>query len=260
MSVSKIETVNMKIHLLSDLHIEICGFYSIEDTGADVIVLAGDIHTGINGISWAIEEARRLKTPIIYVAGNHEYYKNEYYSTLQNMRSKAFNSDLVHFLENDEIEIDGVRFLGTTLWTDYQVSDETQELCMLMSGNLINDHRLIRMNDELFSTKHALKLHQESLKWLYKNIVSPFSGPTVVITHHGPSKHSAHPDYGLNVLSGAFISNLDTLVREVDLWLYGHTHSSIDTKIGNCRLVSNQRGYPREDMPGGFDRSKVIEV
>lgn len=250
----------MKIHLLSDLHIEICGFYSIEDTGADVIVLAGDIHTDINGISWAIEEAKRLKTPIIYVAGNHEYYNHEYYSTLQNMRSEAFSSDLVHFLENDEIVIDGVRFLGTTLWTDYQVSDETQELCMQMCNHLINDHRLIRMKDELFSTKHALKLHQESLKWLYKQIVTPHSGQTVVITHHGPSKHSAHPDYGLNILSGAFISELDNLVKEADLWLYGHTHSSIDTKIGYCRLASNQRGYPREQIPGGFDTTKIIEI
>lgn len=250
----------MKIHLLSDLHIEICGFYSIEDTGADVIVLAGDIHSGAKGIEWAITEANRLKTPIIYVAGNHEYYKREYHQTLSMMRNAAAGNELVHFLEEDEVVINGVKFLGVTLWTDYQVSDETQELCMLMCGNLINDHRLIRMKDELFSTKHALKLHKESLKWLYKQIVTPHSGQTVVITHHGPSKHSAHPEYGMNVLSGAFISDLDNLVKEADLWLYGHTHSSIDTKIGTCRLVSNQRGYPREEIPGSFDRSKVIEI
>lgn len=250
----------MKIHLLSDLHIEICGFYSIEDTEADVIVLAGDIHTGACGIEWAIEEAERLKTQIVYVAGNHEYYKHEYHQTLNDMRIAAAGSELVHFLENDEVIIEGVRFLGTTLWTDYQISDQTQELCMLMCGNLINDHRLIRFKDALFSTKHALKLHQESLKWLYKQIVRPHSGQTVVITHHGPSKLSAHPNYGLNVLSGAFISDLDDLVKEADLWLFGHTHSSVDTKIGTCRLVSNQRGYPREEIPGGFGKCKVIEI
>lgn len=250
----------MKIHLLSDLHIEICGLYSIEDTDADVIVLAGDIHTGTCGIEWAIEEAERLKTPIIYVAGNHEYYKHEYHQTLNDMRIAAAGSELVHFLENDEVNIGGVRFLGTTLWTDYQISNETQEFCMQMCENLINDHRLIRFKDELFSTKHALQLHNESLRWLYKEIAVPYSGQTVVITHHGPSKHSAHPDYGLNVLSGAFISDLDNLVKEADLWLYGHTHSSVDVKIGASRLVSNQRGYPRELIPGGFDKTKVIEI
>lgn len=250
----------MKIHLLSDLHIEICGFYSIEDTEADIIVLAGDIHTGKSGVEWAIEEAERLKTPIIYVAGNHEYYKREYHQTLNEMRIAAARSESVHFLEKDEFVIGDVRFLGTTLWTDYQVSDESQDLCMLMCGNLINDHRLIQFNDALFSTEHALKLHQESLQWLYKQIVAPHSGQTVVITHHGPSKHAAHPDYGLNVLSGAFISDLDNLVKEADLWLCGHTHSSVDVKIGTCRLVSNQRGYPREEIPGGFDRRKVIEI
>lgn len=60
--------------------------------------------------------------------------------------------------------------------------------------------------------------------------------------------------------AGAFISNFDNLLKESDLWLYGHTHCSIDTKIGTCRLVSKQCGYPREDMPDGFDISKVIEV
>lgn len=250
----------MRIHLLSDLHIEISCFYSIEDTGADVIVLAGDIHSGKSGIEWAIEESERLKTPIIYVAGNHEYYKREYHQTQTDMRNAAARSKSVHFLEKDEIVIGDVRFLGTTLWTDYQVSDESQDLCMLMCGNLINDHRLIKFNDALFSAEHALKLHQESMQWLYKQIVVPHSSQTVVITHHGPSKLSAHPNYGLNILSGAFISDLDDLVKKVDLWLYGHTHTSIDTKIGTCRLVSNQRGYPREDIPGGFDKCKVIEI
>jgi len=250
----------MKVHLLSDLHIEIHGFYSIENTGSDVIVLAGDIHAGSNGVEWAISEAERLNTPIIYVAGNHEYYKREYHQTLEEMRSTAAKSQLVHFLENDEIVISGVRFLGTTLWTNYLVSDETQEFSMQMCESDINGHRLIRFNDALFSTARAFQLHQKALKWLSEKLALSYSGKTVVITHHGPSRKSAHPEFGITVISGSFYSDLDELVEKADLWLYGHTHSSIDTKVGNCRLVSNQRGYPREVVPEGFDKLKVIEL
>lgn len=250
----------MKIHLLSDLHLEIHGFYSIEETGSDVIVLAGDIGTGTGGLEWAIVEAERLKTPIIYIAGNHEYYKREYHDTLQQMRLAATQCELIHFLESDEVVINGVRFLGTTLWTDYQVSNESQALSMLMCNNLINDHRLIRFDEEGFTTEHALKLHQGSVSWLNEKLAMPHTDKTVVITHHGPSKFSAHPEYGFDVLSGAFISDLDALIKHADAWFYGHTHSSIDINVGNCRLVSNQRGYPRESIPGGFDKFKLIEI
>lgn len=250
----------MKIHLLSDLHIEIQGFHSIEQTDADLIVLAGDIHTGVEGLNWSNTESERLNTPIIYVAGNHEFYKRDYWQTLREMRRVAAESNLVYFLEQDEIVINDVRFLGTTFWTDYNASEETQEHCMMMCNNLINDHRLINFNGERFTPKYALKLHQNSLKWLYKKLVTPYPGKTVVVTHHGPSKICAHPGYANNVLSGAFYSDLDSIVELSDLWLYGHTHSSIDVQIGNCRLVSNQRGYPREEIPGTFNQWKVIEL
>lgn len=251
----------MKILLYSDLHMEMDGFMIIGETDADVIVLAGDINVGTRGLRWATEEAEDTGKPVIYVAGNHEYYRKEYFTLQAELREMAAQHENVYFLEEDEVVIDGVRFLGATLWTDYKATTEfSQEANMGIAGVSLNDHRLIRYGDEQFTPEHALALNQNSVAWLTEKLDTPFEGKTVVVTHHGPSLKSAHPTYGLNQLSTAFISNLDDLVEKADVWCFGHTHSGIDTKVGKCRLVSNQRGYPMERLPVPFNRQFTVTV
>lgn len=251
----------MKILLYSDLHMEMGEFIGIDYAEADVVVLAGDINIGTKGLWWAVKKAKELDKPFIYVAGNHEYYRKEYFTLQAELREMAAQHENVYFLEEDEVVIDGVRFLGATLWTDYKATTEfSQEANMGIAGVSLNDHRLIRYGDERFTPEHALALNQQSVAWLTEKLDTPFEGKTVVVTHHGPSLKSAHPTYGLNQLSTAFISNLDDLVEKADVWCFGHTHSGVDTQVGKCRLVSNQRGYPMERLPVPFDRQFTVTV
>jgi predicted phosphodiesterase len=105
-----------------------------------------------------------------------------------------------------------------------------------------------------------LILHNETVEWLKQKLDAPFDGKTVVVTHHGPSLKCAHPQFGNNTIGSCFISDLDYLVKKADVWCFGHTHASLDTRVGKCRLVSNQRGYSREVIPGGFRQDWFINI
>jgi len=265
----------MKIQFMSDIHLELRRGM-VYETGAidnkkfngmipqassDVVILAGDIHVGHHGVEWAIEEAESLRKPIIYVAGNHEFYHREYNSNLKNMRSAAKKSDLVYFLERDEVMLNDVRFLGTTFWTSYALPKIDMRVALHECEQCLNDHRLIRFTPEKrFLTKYAQKLHMESVNWLIKKFKEKtLAKKTVVITHHGPSTTCQHKEFKVSPISAAFHSDRDELLKYADLWVYGHTHSNLDTEINGCRLVSNQAGYPKEDVPD-FNAVKIIEI
>ena len=250
----------MKLHLLSDLHNEFLRSKSvppIAETDAGVIVLAGDIDTGLRGLEWAADEAERLGKPVIYVSGNHEYYRYDISLTAA-MRAFAAQHELLHFLENDELVIDGVRFLGCTLWTDYRaVGDPAEAMPVVMQR--LNDHHLISNGERLFLPEDALALHQESRAWLAARLAQPFDGKTVVVTHHAPSLLCKHPRFPMDEFGTAFLSDLPELLAQADLWCFGHTHANLDTQVGRCRLVSNQRGYENEEM-WGYEAGRVLEI
>lgn len=253
----------MNIQPLSDLHLEmIKNTFSIPASDADVIVLAGDIHQGIRGVEWAAGEARRLQKPIVYVPGNHEHYRQEYHANMAAMRAEAAKSSLIHFLEKDEIVINGVRFLGVALWTDYMATGVDQQAQNMKAALEMSDHQLIRYETGRFEPEHALSLHIDAVEWLEKKLNEPFDGRTVVVTHHGPSLECIHLDHGYDSIPSCFYSDLDRLVKKADIWLYGHTHSNLDTHIGKCRLVSNQKGYPGEKMPAEntFQPDRVVSI
>lgn len=266
----------MKIHILSDVHNEFLSDVviqphgSVDDntwksfipkTDADLIVLAGDINIGVKGVEWAINESKRLNLPIIYVSGNHEYYNQEYYSTLKQMRDTCQGTN-VYFLENDEVQIEDVRILGCTLWTDYDVIPKVEPYqSMNECEYALNDHRVIRIEGAgYFSPALAKKTHTESVEWISNKLTEKTDARvTLVVTHHGPSILCQHKSYPVSAISGAFYSDLNELVSKADCWVYGHTHSNLDVMIGNCRLVTNQPGYPSENVVD-FDSMKVIEI
>lgn len=124
----------------------------------------------------------------------------------------------------------------------------------------LNDHILIRKGDKRFSPDDALSLHLEAKAWLTTKLDENFDGKTVVVTHHAPSLVAQHLDYDYSPMSAGFLSEMDDLVSKADLWIYGHSHSNIDTMIGKCRLVSNQTGYQYEDIPVPFNPDWVIDL
>jgi predicted phosphodiesterase len=249
----------MKIHVLSDLHTEFEGF-TIPKTDADVLVLAGDIGAKLSGLTQALTSCQ---IPVVYVAGNHEYYGTAIPKLTDELRAAALNSH-VHFLENDLLILDDVRFLGCTLWTDFAVLGlENRALAMWQAEQQMADYRLIRRSPDFSRLRpvDTASLHFESLNWLKKQLELPFEGRTVVVTHHAPSAKSFNPKYNTDFVSAAFASNLEGLMDrfEIDVWIHGHTHHCVDFVQNNTRILSNQRGYPDERL-AGFNPSLVIEI
>jgi len=238
----------MKIQIASDLHLDLLPRLDgtpptiIERTDADVLILAGDIHDGCEGIDRF--QAWTADTDIIYVAGNHEYYGHVYRSKQAQIRARA-NDVGIHFLEGSSVVLKGVRFLGATLWTDYRLFEPrySQPLAMHEAKEKLNDHRLIRMERGAFSPTDALAIHAQSRQWLKVELSKPFDGKTVVVTHHGPDPNSVHEKFKDDLLSAAFVNDLGDLLQGADLWVHGHVHDSFDYQIGRCRVIANPAGY-----------------
>ena len=235
----------MKIQLASDLHLE---FFQRDFPGerlikpaddADILVLAGDIAKGTQ----AIDLFRDWPVPVLYLAGNHEFYGQSLETTRDALRAAAQGTS-IRFLDNDTAEFGGMRFLGCTLWTDYRLNQErTQQQAMEHAERQLNDHRLIRTQQGLFTAAMALAEHRRSRCWLARELARPCDGKSVVITHHAPHPLSVHPRFAGDPVNGAFVSDLSELLSHAQLWLHGHVHDSFDYIASGCRVVANPLGY-----------------
>lgn len=250
----------MKLHILSDLHLEF-GAFTMPSVDADVLILAGDTNLGAAGIQEYAGLARRKR--ILYVAGNHEYYRYTFPGLNELLFDVATECGIA-FMDNRVLEIDGVRFLGCTLWTDFEVLGAAQkDIAAVFAAQGMSDYQLIlRSNDGgRLRPEDTIEAHHKSAAFLRDTLRQPFDGPTVVITHHAPSMRSIPPQFVNDMLNCAFVSNMEALIEETQpaLWIHGHTHHCVDYQIGKTRVYANQRGYPKEDT-GGFVADRIIEV
>ena len=250
----------MKILALSDLHLELQRFEAIQ-ADVDVIVLAGDIHKSNLGIYWAKETWPNK--PIVYVAGNHEFYNYDRITVLESMRAAAREQN-VHFLENNEVFIDGVRFLGCTHWSDFHLfGTEKQQECIDIANERMSDFSMISESGLRFTPEVSIKLHLKSRIWLANKLLNnSVEGNTVVVTHHCPSWSSVAPKYQNDLLSASFASRLESLMGKSDLWIHGHTHESFDYELNGTRVVCNPRGYVLRGNieDASFNASKIISI
>jgi predicted phosphohydrolase len=249
----------MRVHVLSDLHLERAPF-ALPETDAEVIVLAGDVAGGTAGVRWA----RHLPgdRPILYLAGNHEFYGHALPALHGRLRQAAAGSH-VHVLENDEVTIGGVRFLGCTLWSDFDFGGpEERAISMEYCARVVNDYEHIHYSPQqrTLRPRDTRMLHVASRRWLTRRLEES-ARPTVVVTHHAPLIRFRPPQAHLRALAGAFASDLTELMgaERVQLWIYGHTHRVADLDVRGTRIVSNPRGYPHQPVDG-FDPGLVVEV
>ena len=245
----------MRIHLLSDLHLEFQDF-SPATLDADVVVLAGDVDLLARGVKWA---NKTFHCPVIYVGGNHEYYKGHLDRTLQKMRAKALSH--VHVLENEQVVINGVRFLGTTGWTDFYSTDNVTT-AMLAAQISMNDYKQIRTGNQYHRIR-PIDLQQKShfaKQWLLSQLSTKYQGKTVVVTHHAPSPECAPGiKYEMGHLAAAYVNDWKEFAElDIDLWVHGHTHVGYHKSINGIPHASNPRGYPFEDT--GFVSDLVLTI
>ena len=253
----------MKLHVLSDLHLSVAALEAPK-TDADVVILAGDIARPKEAIAWASAFAK----PVLFVPGNHEFYGGSIASTVRELKQLCRGSDIC-VLDNDAVVIGGVRFLGTTLWTDFRVfgEGEKQELAIGEALSFMRDFSRIRMDEEsetMFTPAASALQFTRHANWLEKSLAEPFRGQTVVITHHAPSPKSIHPRFAESPLNACFVSDAERLIdgTRAALWIHGHTHDSFDYVLNGTRVVCNPRGYAKNGVGENprFDPRLVLEV
>jgi len=244
----------VKINYFSDIHLE-CGTLEAPANDADIIVAAGDIGIYTQGLEWL----ESLNKPVIYVAGNHEFYGRDYHKTLRQLREQCRGSN-VHFLENSEFLFQDVRFLGCTMWADLFVEGDGKAD---MVGKMLNDFRKISCAGKPFGTTDFTELHRASKAWLEQELAYPFPGKTVVVTHHAPSQWSW--DESPNAFKKlAYCNNFDLQPLfyecEIAAWFHGHVHSSSDYRIAGARILCNPRGYAGKKTVLDFELNRTVVI
>ena len=223
----------MRLHILSDLHLS-CGALEVPR----------------EAIAWAAG----LGKPVIFVAGNHEFYGGSIAGTPEALRRAALGT-AVRVLDCGEAFIGGVRFLGATLWTDFLLCgagkgrDEAMREALLR----MRDFTRIRLSDDgpaPFMPADSAELFRAHAAWLERSLAEPHDGPTVVVTHHAPSPGSIHPRFAGSPLNACFVSDAERLLdgSRAALWVHGHTHDSHDYVRNGTRVVCNPRGYSRSGV------------
>jgi len=248
----------VRLHVLSDLHMEFAPF-TPPDVAADAVILAGDIHTGRNGMKWALKTFTTV--PVIYVLGNHEFYGQKLQKLLADLRAMASGTN-IHVLENESFSVRDVVFLGATLWTDFALNGNSF-VSEVVAQTGMSDYRRIRTLPyyKRLKPSDTRQLHAQTLKWLEDQVLVLKDRKVVIVTHHAPSPESVPPTFAGDGFNPAFASDLRRLIEwsEARLWVHGHIHYCCDYVVGQTRVLANPRGYPTEQNTG-FNPTLVVEV
>lgn len=281
----------MNIQLLSDLHLEAHPHFVPEPApGADVLVLAGDVGSYQEGSQLSDEDFGLARfsplpggagwpTPVLFVPGNHEYDAQDFDAAHERLRRTCDRLGIT-WLERETVELQGVRFVGTTLWSDFDALADHEGSTDLGRRLKLRDKAFRAANFYLRKTggtRHAEPFLAEAMRdhalvcqqWLAQALAVPFEGPTVAVTHFAPSLRSADPRYGLVPGTAGFCNALDSLLPHAQLWLHGHLHAPSDYTVqgfhGNgtpwqCRVVANPLGYARKGEQAAFKAQCCIPV
>ena len=241
----------MKLLILSDLHLE---FYrdpsaviqAFPREGFDIVVLAGDIVSGAKfRITLETVCEYFADKRIVFVCGNHEYYKSNRPLTSSALRSIEKRYSNFVWLENESVIVGGVTILGTTLWF------RKCRLAEAQSDSLADFHAIEGFREWNYSA------NIEAIGFLNANVRSD----TIVVTHHLPTERSVHERYKGDPFNCYFLCDMEDLIetKRPPLWIHGHTHESVDTIVADTRVVCNPMGYPHEGG-GMFRTDKIVTV
>lgn len=253
----------MRIALLSDIHLSVNAL-PFPDMDADVVVLAGDISRPAAAIEWA----KSCPVPVVYVAGNHEFYGSDLISTYEQL-NRLSQGTQIHVLERSEYVHNGVRFLGCTLWSDYRLFDsaEDQAQGIDLATKVIRDFTHIKISpdfQDLFTPAISQLVFLQTVAWLEDCFTKNRTMPTVVVSHFAPTRLSISPAFASSPINSSFVSDLEDRIKDWQpaLWLHGHTHGSFDYRVGNTLVICNARGYAKNGINENpdFDDSYVIDL
>lgn len=275
------EVNEVKIQLLSDLHLEANPSWTFRPAdGAEVLVLAGDIGSyqiGPHGKvmqepDWGLRRFSPLPqhggwpVPVVFVPGNHEYDGLDFDVAHQALRDTCERLGIV-WLERASWVFKRVRFLGTTLWSDFDaLADPGESLSQSMrrrekayrAANFYLRKTATQRKGQPFDAEAVRAQSLSCQAWLSEQLSHPHEGPTVVVTHFAPSLRSADLRYGLTPGTAGFCNALDVHLASADLWLHGHLHCRHDYRVGRCRVVSNPLGYAHKGEQDTFTAQNAV--
>ena len=253
----------MRIALLSDIHLSVNAL-PFPDVDADIVVLAGDIARPAAAIEWA----KSCPLPVVYVAGNHEFYGSDLISTYEHL-NRLSQGTQIHVLERSEYLHNGVRFLGCTLWSDYRLFDSAEDRAqgVDLATKLLRDFTHIKISPDfpdLFSPAVSQLVFLQTVAWLEDCFTRDRTTPTVVVSHFAPTRLSISPLFENSPMNASFVSDLEDRINvwQPALWLHGHTHGSFDYAVGKTRVICNPRGYAKNGVNENpeFNGSYVIDL
>ena len=282
----------MNIQLLSDLHLESNPHFTARPVdGADLLVLAGDIGSYQSGSLLTDPDfglarfSPRLgwPTPVLFVPGNHEYDGLDFDQAHDRLRETCAQLGIT-WLEREVLvwgnsaasALGQLRFIGTTLWTDFDAL-APEAGASTLSGNPLAQQ--LKARDKAFraanyylrkaaTTRHGAPMLAQQVReqalvcqaWLAEALAQPFDGTTVVVTHFAPSLRSVDPRYGLTPGTAGFCNALDGLLAQAQFWLHGHLHAPSYYQHHGCQVLANPLGYARKGEQGRFDPMCCLEV
>lgn len=287
------------LHVASDYHLDIphnawegpvCDDY-------DIAAILGDACApGSHGLRALRRMYMDRSRPLIYVQGNHDFYSEgdpkkrvldpSLQTTWENerriMRDVANELDIT-LLDDDSVEIDGIRFVGGTLWTGYDARNSYEDMNAAMRSAAgrggMNDFRYIKTgagrSRDVLTPRDTLGAHRRTVRFIEATLAEPFAGPTVVLTHHAPSYRSlrgwnSHMPGIFRAHDYCYASDLEYLMHgdnAPSIWAHGHVHENRDYTVGGTRVLANPRGYPlthglgpegREN--GAFNPMLTVEI
>jgi predicted phosphodiesterase len=277
----------MKIALASDVHLEFGDLDFDNDSGADVLILGGDICVATdmaqrdpyntmgeqyrsNRFHDFFERCCSRFPHVIFIVGNHEHYHGDFAKTVPHFRDVLGYLPNLHILEKETFVLDDITFIGGTLWTDMNLRDNRT---LHDISRMMNDFRCVDNSAKTedgrgwpgrFNTVDAANDHDAMLAFIRTTVEANPAGRYVVVGHHSPSRLSTHPKYQDQfIMNGGYSSELDDFILDhpqIKLWTHGHTHEDFDYQIGSCRILCNPRGYINYEERADTWRLKTVEV
>jgi hypothetical protein len=271
----------VKIQLMSDLHLEAQPAYQPRPApDAELLVLAGDVGSYQRGSGLTdsdfglarVSPRHGWPVPVLYVPGNHEYDALDFDATHARLRDTCERLGIT-WLEREERVFGAVRFVGTTLWADFDAlvlrPGEPQPSLQQV---LKQRHKAFRAANfylqKAAAMRHGRMMLAEEWReqalvcqaWLRDALAVPFDGTTVVVTHFAPSLGSFDPRYGITPSTAGFCNSLQDLMAQAQFWLHGHLHCQLDYVERGCRVVANTLGYAGKGEQDAFRERFVLDL
>lgn len=274
--------MTVRLWVLSDLHLDVCPL-DLDPPEHDVAVVAGDVSERLcrHVLPWLADLRARTGKPLVYVPGNHDFWRSTYQTALAEARPLAADAGVSLLVEGEVAVHNGVRFVGATLWTDWALRPDQRARALSDGADRdvgLRDVRRVKWRRgpgsySAFLPTVSAQLHRQQRRRVEEALAEPHAGPTVVVTHHAPHERSLRGGGWREPLDAAYASDLSSVLEGLyapDLWVHGHIHECRDYTVGRTRVIANPRGYVTGSSPAlprrtnvenpAFDPSLVVEV